>query len=115
MRPSPRILMCPPHYYGIEYEINPWTSRSQCSAPAGAGDALCCGDTLFAGYRIRADAGGHQWLSAQIAKRVLPLELINPRFYHLDTCFCPLSPGVAIWFPEAFDAYGRKVIEANVP
>ncbi len=23
---QPRILMCPPDYYGIEYEINPWMS-----------------------------------------------------------------------------------------
>ncbi len=29
MRPNPRILMCPPDYYGIEYEINPWMSRSR--------------------------------------------------------------------------------------
>ena len=25
----PRILMCPPDYYGIEYEINPWMSRQR--------------------------------------------------------------------------------------
>src|SRR3954471_4579025 len=24
-----RILMCPPDYYGIEYEINPWMSRQR--------------------------------------------------------------------------------------
>ena len=24
----PTILMCPPDHYGIEYEINPWMSRS---------------------------------------------------------------------------------------
>ena len=24
---QPHILMCPPKYYGIEYEINPWMSR----------------------------------------------------------------------------------------
>ena len=24
----PQILMCPPDFYGIEYEINPWMSRS---------------------------------------------------------------------------------------
>src|SRR5262245_22866061 len=29
MRKQPRILMCPPDYYGIEYEINPWMSRSR--------------------------------------------------------------------------------------
>src|SRR5206468_7314997 len=28
----------------------------------GAGDALFCGETLFAGYRIRSDVFGHQWL-----------------------------------------------------
>src|SRR6202034_4356417 len=26
---TPRILMCPPDHYGIEYEINPWMSRSR--------------------------------------------------------------------------------------
>jgi N-dimethylarginine dimethylaminohydrolase len=46
---------------------------------------------------------------------VLPVELVNPRFYHLDTCFCPLAPGEALYFPEAFDAYGRKVLEAHIP
>src|SRR5439155_21710292 len=59
----------------------------------GAGDALFCGEILFAGYRIRSDAAAHNWLSEQIGKRVLPLELVNPRFYHLDTCFCPLARG----------------------
>ena len=57
----------------------------------------------------------HNWLSEQIGKRVLPLELVNPRFYHLDTCFCPLAPGEALWFPDAFDNYGRKVIATNIP
>src|SRR5256885_3289802 len=31
-----RILMCPADYYGIEYEINPWMSRSRGSAPERA-------------------------------------------------------------------------------
>ena len=25
----PRILMCPPDFYGIEYEINPWMHRER--------------------------------------------------------------------------------------
>src|SRR6266849_3149529 len=33
---QPRILMCPPDYYGIEYEINPWMSRSRGSTPEKA-------------------------------------------------------------------------------
>ena len=81
----------------------------------GAGDALFCGDTLFAGYRTRSDATAHQWVGEKLGVRVLPLELVNPRFYHLDTCFCPLAPGEAIYFPDAFDAYGRRVLTTHVP
>jgi N-dimethylarginine dimethylaminohydrolase len=38
------------------------------------------------------------------------VELVDERFYHLDTCFCPLPDGSAIWFPSAFDDYGQRVI-----
>jgi N-dimethylarginine dimethylaminohydrolase len=81
----------------------------------GAGDALFCGETLFAGYRTRSDANSHQWVAQRLGARVLPLELVNPRFYHLDTCFCPLAPGTALYFPDAFDSYGRRVLESQVP
>src|SRR5947209_10822756 len=81
----------------------------------GAGDALFCGEKLFAGYRIRSDVQGHQYLARALGKLVLPLELVNPSFYHLDTCFCPLAPGEALYHPDAFDAYGRKVLEGHVP
>jgi N-dimethylarginine dimethylaminohydrolase len=81
----------------------------------GTGDALFCGEALFAGYRTRSDVRAHQWVAEQTGVRVLPLELVNPRFYHLDTCFCPLAPGEAVYYPDAFDAYGRRVLEAHVP
>ena len=81
----------------------------------GAGDALFCGDTLFAGYRMRSDASGHQQIGKLIGCRVIPVELIDARYYHLDTCFCPLSPGEAIWYPPAFDDYGQLAIRALVP
>jgi N-dimethylarginine dimethylaminohydrolase len=80
----------------------------------GAGDALFCGDTLFAGYRFRSDVRSHQWVGERLGVPVLPLELVDPRFYHLDTCFCPLTPGVAIYYPGAFDEYGRSVLEDRI-
>jgi len=80
----------------------------------GAGDALFCGDTLFAGYRMRSDASGLQQIGELLGVRVLPLELVDPYYYHIDTCFCPLAPGVAIYFPGAFDDYGRKVLKEHV-
>jgi N-dimethylarginine dimethylaminohydrolase len=81
----------------------------------GAGDALFCGDILFAGYRTRSDANAHNWVAERLGVRCLPLELVNPRFYHLDTCFCPLAPGEALYFPDAFDTYGLKVLNSHVP
>ncbi len=80
----------------------------------GAGDALFCGDTLFAGYRTRSHARGHQQIGELLSCRVLPLELVDNYYYHLDTCFCPLAPGEAIYFPGAFDDYGRRSLTAHV-
>ena len=195
---SPHILMCPPDYYGIEYEINPWMNRERQSnhqaavdqwnalkgileelgarvsllepqkglpdlvftANAGlvfrdrvilshfrheqrqgeethdeawfaaqgldvqrvaeevyfegAGDSLFCGETLYAGYRIRSDAIAHQQIAEQLGVRVIPLELVDPYYYHLDTCFCPLAPGVALYYPAAFDDYGRQAINEHI-
>ncbi len=76
----------------------------------GAGDALFCCETLFAGYRIRSDAQADQQIAALLDCRVIPLELVDRRFYHLDTCFCPVTDDTAIYYPDAFDAYGRKVL-----
>jgi N-dimethylarginine dimethylaminohydrolase len=200
MNPTqPHVLMCPPDFYGIEYEINPWmnterqadhpTAVKQWNAlqmqieaagarvsllepvkglpdlvftanaamifgkqailshfrhpqrqgeephnrrslvengfevldpPAnfsfeGAGDALFCGDTLYSGYRMRSDAAGHQAIGQMLGVRVIPVELVDSRYYHLDTCFCPLAAGMAIWYPPAFDEYGHRAIQEHVP
>lgn len=196
---QPTILMCPPDFYGIEYEINPWMSRSKGSDSSlarkqwhdlkslieslgarvelmspvkglpdlvftanagliwrdvailsrfrfearrgetpvdaawfaangfetrelpdemdfeGAGDALFCGETLFAGYIIRSDASAEQWVAEQLGCRVIPLQLVDPHYYHLDTCFCPLNATTAAWFPPAFDNYGRLAIREHIP
>ena len=81
----------------------------------GAGDALFCGDTLYAGYRMRSDAAGHQQIGRLLGCRVIPVELVDARYYHLDTCFCPLAAGEAIWYPPAFDDYGQRAIRDHVP
>jgi len=81
----------------------------------GAGDALFCGDALYAGYRFRSDARSHHWVGARLGVEVLPLELVDPRFYHLDTCFCPISEDTAIYYPGAFDDYGQHVLRERIP
>lgn len=191
--------MCPPTYYGIEYEINPWMSRSRQSDPQlardqwqklyrllvgrpgleidlieprpglpdmvftanagivwgdkfivsnfrhevrqreapyyaswfaargyevvrlpdesffeGEGDLLLCGETFFAGYHIRTDIRSHQRVAEILACEILSLELTSEWFYHLDTCFCPLGGGAALFYPAAFDAYALRVLDSNI-
>jgi N-dimethylarginine dimethylaminohydrolase len=96
-----------------EHGFETLDSPEDCSFE-GAGDALFCGDTLYAGYRQRSDAAGHQAIGAALGVRVLPLELVDPYYYHLDTCFCPLAADAAIYYPRAFDEYGQRVLQASV-
>ncbi len=80
----------------------------------GAGDALYCHEQLFCGYHFRSEIRAHTLVAERLECNVLSLQLVDPRFYHLDTCFCPLSRGEVVYYPPAFDDYARKVIEANV-
>ncbi len=194
-----RLLLCPPDHYSIQYEINPWMSKSRAAdtplvkaqwkglfdtlskldtqvetiTPAetlpdmvftanagltvgkkfipsnfrheerageaplfaawmeergyeiiwlpsdlyfeGEGDALFGGDALFCGYKFRTDINSHRAIADIFGCLVISVELVDPRFYHIDTCFCPLPDGGAMWFPAAFDEYGQRAIRDRLP
>ncbi|MBW4535271.1 MAG: TIGR00300 family protein [Pleurocapsa minor HA4230-MV1] len=83
----------------------------------GAGDALLDreGRWLWAGYGFRSELDSHPYLAKWLDIEVLSLRLIDERFYHLDTCFCPLSGGYLLYYPGAFDSYSNHIIEGRVP
>ncbi len=83
----------------------------------GAGDALLdrAGRWLWAGYGFRSMLESHPYLAQWLEIEVLSLRLVDERFYHLDTCFCPLSDGYLLYYPNAFDAYSNRLIEMRVP
>ncbi|BAY47591.1 LOR/SDH bifunctional protein [Scytonema sp. HK-05] len=83
----------------------------------GAGDALLDreGRWLWAGYGFRTELDSHPYLAKWLDIEVLSLRLIDERFYHLDTCFCPLKDGYLLYYPPAFDSYSNRVIEMRVP
>ena len=78
----------------------------------GEGDVLPDGDRVFAGYRFRTEERALDHLDELLGGEVMRLELVDERFYHLDTCFCPLGEGRALYFPPAFSARSRARIEA---
>lgn len=189
-----KVLMCPPTYYGVHYEINPWMKLRNKPDPAlaqsqwknlvatlrrlnvpialirphphlpdmvftanaglvagrafvpsnfrfverrgerepfvryfrrrafrirevpadayfeGEGDVLRYRDMLFGGFRFRSDIRAHAMIADLLKTRLISLELVDPWFYHLDTCFFPVDDRVALYYPGAFDRYGRRAI-----
>lgn len=83
----------------------------------GAGDALLDreGRWLWAGYGFRSELDSHPYLAKWLDIEVLSLRLTDDRFYHLDTCFCPLTGGYLLYYPPAFDGYSNRLIEMRVP
>ncbi|MGJ3244890.1 MAG: TIGR00300 family protein [Elainellaceae cyanobacterium] len=83
----------------------------------GAGDALLDreGRWLWAGYGFRTELDAHPYLAKWLDIEILSLRLMDERFYHLDTCFCPLTDGYLLYYPPAFDAYSNRLIEMRVP
>lgn len=79
----------------------------------GEGDALFAADgsRLWAGYGPRTTLASHSLLERAWNVEVIPLHLVDPRFYHLDTCFAPLSNGDVMYYPQAFDAASISRIE----
>jgi N-dimethylarginine dimethylaminohydrolase len=83
----------------------------------GEGDALFSpdGDHVWFGHGARTCRYSHRHVADAWHARMTPLHLIDPRFFHLDTCFAPLSGGHVLYFPGAFDVESLATIEAAYP
>ncbi len=68
----------------------------------GEGDVIRSKSKYFLGYGQRSDLMAKDYLEDIIGKRFIELELVNPYFYHLDTCFGPLSDDIVVINESAF-------------
>ncbi len=68
----------------------------------GCGDSLIHSNTLIGGYGYRSDLLSLEITAGALGLQLISLELVDPRYYHLDTCFCKVSDTHAIYFPDAF-------------
>jgi N-dimethylarginine dimethylaminohydrolase len=83
----------------------------------GAGDALIdrVGPWLWTGHGFRTELEAHAYLAEWFDLEVVSIRLVDPRFYHIDTCMCPLDGGYLLYHPPAFDLASRAEIERRVP
>ncbi|MDL1861066.1 ornithine--oxo-acid transaminase [Betaproteobacteria bacterium PRO7] len=82
----------------------------------GAGDAIwdATRSVLWTGYGQRSSREMQYVLAETYAVPTVALELVDPRFYHLDTCLCVLSGGEVIVHRPAFAAKSLGQIEELV-
>lgn len=83
----------------------------------GEGDAMFdpFGKPLWLAHGARTCHYSHRHVADAWQAELTSLHLVDPRFYHLDTCFAPLSGGHLLYFPEAFDGPSLKRIEDAYP
>jgi N-dimethylarginine dimethylaminohydrolase len=97
---------------------------------SGQGDALPCGNLLFAGQTYRTDARMHKFLADELGFEVISLEaapevddngktvinkvtgLPNSYFYDIDLAIAILTPELIAWCPEAFTPESQAKMRA---
>lgn len=87
----------------------------------GEGDFLVLADVILAGHGFRTTRDAHAEAASTLGRRVVSLELVDPRFYHLDVALGVLddgggeSPADVVWFPGAFSAASRRTLRRLFP
>jgi N-dimethylarginine dimethylaminohydrolase len=81
----------------------------------GEGDFLVVGDLVLAGTGFRTDPGAHGEVQELFGVPVISLQLVDPRFYHLDTALAVLGDHDVAYYPEAFSPGSRAVLQRLFP
>lgn len=76
----------------------------------GQGDLLTDGERFFFGWGKRSDKKAKPYLEDFLNAPIHDFELVNPYYYHLDTCFAPLSASVVVINPVSFTEAGKKEV-----
>lgn len=82
----------------------------------GQGDVLQAGGMLLAGAGPRTSRAAHDELRAFFpGVRVVSLDLVDPRFYHLDTALAVLDDRTIAYYPGAFTPQSAATLEELFP
>jgi N-dimethylarginine dimethylaminohydrolase len=81
----------------------------------GDGDFLVVGDLVLAGTGFRTDPRAHAEVQELFGVPVISLQLVDRRFYHLDTALAVLGDHDVAYYPEAFSPGSRAVLQRLFP
>lgn len=102
------------HYYDF-FKSNNYDTYNMITEFEGAGDGLFSHDNteLWLGYGFRSHKDSKNEIDDIISDynlNINTLKLVNPLWYHLDTCFCPLGNDNLLLYEKAFDKKSLKKI-----
>jgi N-dimethylarginine dimethylaminohydrolase len=81
----------------------------------GEGDYLVAGSRLLAGSGFRTHNAAHAESQEFFGVPVVSLTLVDPRYYHLDTALAVLDDDTVMYYPPAFSADSRELLEELYP
>jgi N-dimethylarginine dimethylaminohydrolase len=97
------------HTAGLEDVVEPVHTNE------GEGDFLVVGELVLAGTGFRTDPGAHGEVQELFGVPVISLQLVDPRFYHLDTALAVLDDTTVAYYPDAFSPGSRAVLQRLFP
>ena len=81
----------------------------------GEGDFIVLDEVVLAATGFRTEAAAHQEAERFLSRPVITLQLVDPRYYHLDTALFALSGEQIVYYPGAFSAGSRQVLRTLYP
>jgi N-dimethylarginine dimethylaminohydrolase len=79
------------------------------------GDFAWTGRILLAGTGFRTDPGAHGEAQEVLGVPVVSLQLVDPRYYHLDTALFVLNDDQVAYYPGAFSPGSQAVLRRLFP
>jgi len=73
------------------------------------------GGLLLAGYGFRTEPAAHLEVQEVLERPVLSLELVDPRFYHLDVALAVLDDRTIAYHPDAFAPASQRILRTAFP
>jgi N-dimethylarginine dimethylaminohydrolase len=97
------------------YELVDFGQQSH--AFEGGGDAIWHPGRglIWGGYGQRTKPNVYPLLAEIFDVPVITLKLYDSRFYHLDTCFCPIDEETVLLYPPAFTEEGLSLVRKFFP
>jgi len=98
--------------YAAWFLARGFTVVTQSEPFEGAGDAFVFQGRLLGGFGWRSTRRGVLAAADSVGLRCVALRLIDPRFYHLDTCLSPLDDETILWYPPVLDGTAQAAVRS---